>query len=301
MRGSPRRTLMARHRTPLRYPGGKQRLAPFINEVLVANDADRWNYVEAYAGGAGVGMELLLEDRVKRVHLNDCSRPIYAFWRAILDHPEAFCRRISRAALTLDAWRKHRDVVRAQAEHDVLDLGFSTFFLNRCNRSGVLTGGVIGGLQQQGEWLIDARFPRQELIRRIETIATRAHRVTVTNLDAEVFLSTKVAKMPAQTLVYCDPPYFSRAKRLYLDTYDTTDHARLATAIQKVKQPWMVSYDSHPTIAALYQRRRRFTYRLSYSAISAYAGRELFIFSDRLKIPETSVLDFVAEGLKRLA
>lgn len=292
---------MARHRTPLRYPGGKQRLAPFISEVLDANDAESWSYVEPYAGGAGVGMELLLDNRVRRVYLNDSSRPIYAFWRSVLDQPDAFCSRISRAALTLETWRKHRDVVRDQSKHDLLDLGFSTFFLNRCNRSGVLTGGVIGGQQQQGDWLIDARFPRAELIRRVEAIATRANRVSVTNLDAEVFLATKVAKLPAETLVYCDPPYFARAKRLYLDSYTEADHARLAKAIQKVKQPWLLSYDSHATIAALYQDRRQFTYRLSYSAISAYAGRELFIFSDKLKVPATSALSYVADGLKRLA
>lgn len=161
---------MPRYRTPLRYPGGKQRLAPFVAEVLDRNSAYANNYVEPYAGGAGVAMELLLSDRVKRVYLNDSSVHIYAFWKSILTEPEGFCRRISRASLTLDAWRAHREIVRHPERHDLSDLGFSTFVLNRCNRSGVLTAGVIGGTEQRGEWRIDARFPRNELIQRIERI-----------------------------------------------------------------------------------------------------------------------------------
>jgi DNA adenine methylase len=292
---------MPRYQTPLRYPGGKQRLAPFIAEILEHNRAVDWDYVEPYAGGAGVALELLLDGRVARVHLNDSSRHIYAFWKTILSDPDGFCRRIARASLNLNAWRAHREVVRHPDKHDLADLGFSTFFLNRCNRSGVLTAGVIGGLNQRGRWRIDARFPRNELIKRIEAIAAQKRRIAVTNLDAEDFMRQRVNALPRTTLVYCDPPYFARAKRLYLNVYEPDDHVRLAASIQtKLRRPWIVSYDSHPSIAALYRGRRRFHYSISYSAIRSYEGRELFIFSDALRIPRSSTLSGVAAGLRRL-
>ena len=292
---------MPRYRTPLRYPGGKQRLAPFIAEILERNDAIGWNYVEPYAGGAGVAIELLLDRKVGHIYLNDSSRHIYAFWKAILSDAGGFCRRIARVSLTLDAWRAHREVVRQPGQHDLHDLGFSTFFLNRCNRSGVLTAGVIGGKSQRGRWRIDARFPRNELIRRIEAIAERRRHITVSNLDAEEFMRQRVNALPRQTLVYCDPPYFARAKRLYLNSYQPEDHIRLARAIQgKLRRPWLVSYDSHPTITALYCKRRRFPYSISYSAIKAYQGRECFIFSDGLEIPRTSALPYITQALPRL-
>jgi DNA adenine methylase len=210
---------MPRNCTPLRYPGGKQRLVPFISEVMELNDALGWNYVEPYAGGAGVAIELLLDGKVGHVYLNDSSLHIYAFWKAVLSDPDGFCRRISRASLTLAAWKLHREVVRRPDEHDLLDLGFSTFYLNRCNRSGILTAGVIGGLDQGGKWRIDARFPRNELIKRVENIALRRRSITVSNLDAEFFITQKVNALSPKTLVYCDPPYFAKAKRLYLNTY----------------------------------------------------------------------------------
>ena len=291
---------MARYGTPLRYPGGKQRLAPFIAEILEYNKAIGWDYAEPYAGGSGVAIELLLDRKVGHIHLNDSSRHIYAFWKSILTDPDAFCRRISRASLTLDAWRAHRKVVRYPEHHDVHDLGFSTFFLNRCNRSGVLTAGVIGGLNQRGRWLINARFTRNELIKRIETIAARGRQITVTNLDAEDFMTERVNAMPRTTLVYCDPPYFARAERLYLDVYEPADHSRLAKFIQKkLRRPWVVSYDNHPTIAALYRGRRQFPYAIQYSAIRAYEGSETFIFSDGLKIPPTSAVSYIDRALAR--
>lgn len=292
---------MPKFRTPLRYPGGKQRLTPFVGEILEANYGDGCCYAEPYAGGAGVAMELLLDGRVRQVYLNDSSVHIYAFWQSMLSDPEEFCRKISRASLTVEAWKRHRAVVRSPGDHDRADLGFSTFYLNRCNRSGILTGGVIGGLGQLGRYRIDARFPRAELIKRIEAIATRKNRISVTNLDAEMFMVERVNALPKDTLVYCDPPYFERAERLYLNAYQPDDHARVARTIQRhLKRPWIISYDSHTAIAKLYSKRRMFRYSLQYSAIQAYAGTELFVFSDDLEIPKTSRLPYVAAGLKRL-
>lgn len=290
---------MSRYRTPLRYPGGKQRLAPFVAEILDSNNAVGWNYVEPYAGGAGVAMELLLDDKVGHVYLNDSSLHLYAFWTTILGDPDGFCRRISRASLTVDHWKRHREIVRHPADHSPADVGFSTFYLNRCNRSGVLTGGVIGGLSQQGRWRLDVRFSRNELVKRIEAIAVRQNQITVTNLDAEEFMVKRVNRLAPQTIVYCDPPYYERAERLYLNTYVREDHGRLAKVIQrKLTRPWFVSYDDHPDILSFYRERRTFRYTLQYSAIRAYAGREVFVFSDDLELPRTSVLPNIARGLR---
>lgn len=289
---------MKQYRTPLRYPGGKQRLAPFVRELLTANNLIGGHYVEPYAGGAGVAFELLMDNHVNHVHLNDSSYPIFAFWNSVLRHPDEMCRRIMDATLSVDEWKRRREIVRHPSAHDELEVGFSTLYLNRCNRSGVLTGGLIGGLDQTGEWKMDARFPRNKLVQRIEAIAARQNSITLRNLDAETFMREHVPTLPNNTLVYCDPPYFGPAGTLYLNWYKSDDHARVAAVIQQLPRRWVVSYDNVPEIRELYQERRSFVYYLQYNARRVYKGQEIFIFSDDLAIPFESSLSYVDEALQ---
>jgi len=290
---------MSQHRTPLRYPGGKQRLAPFVKELLIENKLVGGHYVEPYAGGAGVAFELLLSNQVSHIHLNDSSVPIYAFWNSVISRPEDFCRRIKSASLTVEEWKKHREIVRNPVNQDEFELGFSTFYLNRCNRSGVLSGGLIGGILQAGKWKMDARFSRNELIRRIEVIAAKQGAITLRNMDAEKFILEYIPTLPAKTFVYCDPPYFEKSSRLYLDRYEKKDHERIALVIQKhLSKKWIVSYDGAPEIISYYQSRKSFMYDLQYNAAKVYKGREIFIFSDNVKLPSTSSLPYIDCAIK---
>lgn len=289
---------MSRYRTPLRYPGGKQKLTPFIREILKENDCIGGDYVEPYAGGAGVALELLLDGHVKHIHLNDSFYPLFAFWNSILTQPEAFCRLIFTASLTIDEWKKRRTLVREPERHSELEVGFSMFFLNRCNRSGVLSGGVIGGLNQVGQWKIDARFTRNELIRRIESIAEKRESITLTNLDAETYISKNIPKLPRKTFVYCDPPYFEKSGRLYTNVYKPEDHVRVANLIQeKLRRKWIVSYDGVFEILSYYAKRKAFLYDLQYNASKVYKGREVFIFSDEIRIPTESSMPNISEAI----
>ncbi len=293
---------MTRYVTPLRYPGGKHALWPFVAEIMSANDLSGGEYAEPYAGGAGVALALLFSGAARRIHLNDISRPVYSFWRSVVSKPDELCRLISSATLSVDEWRRQRAILMGSPRNvSQLELGFSLFYLNRCNRSGIPTGGVIGGLDQTGRWGIDARFPKLELIRRIEAIAAHRSQIRVKNMDAEEFLIDYVSELPSDTLVYCDPPYFHQSGRLYLDHYSPDDHASVADTIQEcLWHPWIVSYDTAKEIKVHYRDRRSFTYELRYAAAVARAGRETFFFSDDLRIPGTSELKNIRHGLRQL-
>ncbi len=272
-------------RTPLRYPGGKQKLTPFIEEILKENNI-REHYVEPYAGGSGIAIQLLISKKIKHVHLNDIDRGIYAFWHSILNKTEKFCNKIMTVSLTVEEWRKQQQVVRNKKKNNLFDLGFATFYLNRCNRSGVISGGVIGGLNQDGNYKIDARFSRSDLIRRIEAISIFKKQISISNLDAEKYIENYIPNLPKDSLIYFDPPYFNKAKDLYINSYQEEDHARLAKSIQrKVRHKWILSYDGVPEILNLYQKRRHFIYDLQYSVAKNYKGKEVFVFSDKINLP----------------
>ncbi|NTV24943.1 MAG: DNA adenine methylase [Chlorobiaceae bacterium] len=284
------------NRTPLRYPGGKQRLAPFIGEILEINGIDG-NYVEPYAGGAGVALELLLAKKIKRIHLNDSDIRIYAFWHAVKNENEKLCGRILSASLTIEEWERRREVLKSPEQYSLFEVGYSTFYMNRCNRSGVLNAGVIGGLNQSGNYKMDARFSRNDLIRRIELIGLYGDSIFLSNLDAEEFIDNYVPVLDDNSLLYFDPPYYNKAKDLYLNSYKPKDHERISRAIRNVAKPWVLSYDNVPEIIELYSAMSHFTYDLQYSAARNYKGKEVFVFSDFLKLPKSCGLRYIDKEL----
>lgn len=288
-------------KTPLRYPGGKQKLTPFVEEILKVNNIVNGHYVEPYAGGAGVGLELLLTKKVNAIHLNDSDLGIFAFWHSILNSPDRFCEMISRASLTIEEWKKRREIVKNPKSQDLFELGFSVFYLNRCNRSGVLSAGVIGGLNQDGNYKMNARFNRDELIRRVEVISLYRDKIFISNSNAEDFILNYIPNLPDNTLVYLDPPYFVKGSDLYLNSYQKEDHIRISHVIQnQIDKPWILSYDGAPPIIDLYKERRYFLYDLQYSVGRSYKGKEIFIFDDKINLPDNCKLKNIEIGLANL-
>lgn len=275
------------HFSPLRYPGGKGKLAAFVKSLVVANGLADGDYVEPFAGGAAVAMELLLQEYVSHIHINDISRPVYAFWKSVLFHTDALCRLVRGTPLTIKAWDKQKAVLMNAKDHDELALGFATFYLNRTNRSGILNGGIIGGRDQTGAWKIDARYNAPELINRITSIAKMKARITLTRRDALKFLTSGVRKWKKNTLIYLDPPYYDKARDLYYDFYKHDDHAAVAKFVQKNirRQHWMVSYDNAAPIHQLYAGCEHIVYRVGYSARERSDGAEVMFFDDELVVP----------------
>lgn len=281
---SPRRL---NHFTPLRYPGGKGKLAAYVKRLMKANRLLDGEYVEPYAGGAAIALELLFHEYVSRIHINDVSRPVYAFWKCVLDETDELCRLIRDTPRTVEARDVQKTILMNQADHEDLALGFATFYLNRTNRSGILNAGMIGGRDQTGRWKIDARYNATELIYRVSSIASLRSRIRLTRKDALAFLSEGSLKWPEKTLIYCDPPYYIKGRDLYYDFYQHDDHARVAALVTEkvIRQKWIVSYDNVPAIRDLYEGSRRVIYNIGYSARSARKGTEVMFFSETLDIP----------------
>jgi DNA adenine methylase len=286
LKSEPRRLI---HFTPLRYPGGKGKLARYIQRLIEVNQLVGGEYVEPYAGGCGVAFYLLLQGHVTRIRINDVSRPVYCFWRSVLNWTEELCQLVVDTPLSVKSWDKQKAILRNASEHDDLTLGFATFFLNRTNRSGILNGGIIGGRDQTGPWKIDARYNAHELVHRIQAIAKMKSRVSLTRQDALSFLRTGVKKWPTETLIYLDPPYFRKGRDLYYDFYAPEDHAHVAEFVREnIKcQKWIVSYDNERAIRKLYKTSAHIVYNIGYSARSSRIGSEIMFFSRGLKAPPT--------------
>lgn len=278
-----------RYPTPLRYPGGKQKLGDLFSRVLSLNRLTGATYVEAFAGGAGVALYLLRNQIVDSIHLNDLDRSIYAFWFAVTQHNSKLCTMIDRTPITVEEWDRQKQVQREKNTAPLLDLGFSTLFLNRANRSGILRAGMIGGRRQAGRWKVDARFNKTSLVERVSTLRAFSASITTTCVDALSLLSA--TDWPPKVFFYLDPPYFTKSRDLYLNRYEARDHSALAEVVAgRLLRPWIVTYDDAAQLRKLYRGFRRRPYSLTYTADSRHQGREVMILSRGLRMPDLPIV-----------
>ena len=195
--------------SPLRYPGGKKKLANFISDAIILNDIQGGTYIEPFAGGSNVALFLLFQEQVSKIVINDVDRSIYAFWHSVIYNTDKLCERIIETQITIQEWEKQKEIQRDKEKANLLDLGFSTFFLNRTNRSGIINAGPIGGKKQNGNWKIDVRFNKDDLINRIKKIALYESRINLYNKDAIALINEIISELDEHCLIYFDPPYLT--------------------------------------------------------------------------------------------
>jgi len=271
--------------SPLRYPGGKNKLAKFIALICEKNNING-HYVEPYAGGASVALYLLMNGYVKEITINDLDGGIYAFWYSILNDTEKFCSKIKNTEITVENWRKFKKI-HSNKDVKMFDLGFATFFLNRTNRSGIIDGGIIGGKEQEGIYKIDCRFNKKDLIKRIQLIAQHKEKIHLYNLDAlELIRKIKKEDKNQNTIFYFDPPYYLKGPSLYMSHYKNDDHEKISKEIQNIKKvQWIVSYDNVKEIKKLYSGLKKKEYSFSHVAYETREGKEILFFSPDLFVP----------------
>ena len=274
--------------TPLRYPGGKARFAPFIARLMKMNGLFEAHYFEPYAGGAGVALELLFHGNAKHVHINDLDPAIHDFWLAITTIPDEVLQLLHDTPVNIEQWLYWRSVLRGEVEVDLAERGFATLFMNRTNHSGVLKGGVIGGLKQDGTYKIDARMKKNDLAARIEMVALHSSCISIYREDAFSLLSRCKDFLPKESLIYLDPPYYVKGQGLYRNFYEHEDHVRIANLMQSnaFTRPWVVSYDNVIEIQNMYKASRSLSYGLNYTAQVRYIGSEVMFFKTGLRVPE---------------
>jgi len=273
--------------SPLRYPGGKGRLSDFIELLFKGNCLNGGHYVEPYAGGASIALSLLINEYASVAHINDFDYSVFCFWDSIINKPDEFCKKILDTSITVEEWKRQKYIQNNKQEFDSLEVGFSTFFLNRTNRSGILKGGIIGGLEQHGQWKIDARFNKTDLAKRIKRVSLYKNRIKLYNQDAVSLIPKIAAELPSNSLIYFDPPYYKKGRDLYINFYKHEDHEKIFNVINGLGDiNWIVSYDNVKPIRDLYSKFRQTTFDINYHAGNASKGSEVFVFSDNLWVPE---------------
>lgn len=272
--------------SPLRYPGGKAAMAPLLRRIRSLNGLGQHSVAEPFAGGAGAALEMLMAEDTHHIAINDLDPLIADFWWALLNQSKRFLRLVDETPLTIDEWKNQRSIQEKPRQYSRLRRGFATFYLNRCNRSGIiLKGGPIGGYNQRGSWKVDARFNRQRLRERCSRVVEYRDRIRISCLDGLQFVETCSND---RIFLFIDPPYYNKGPKLYLNALDHTYHERLGILLESNQEvPWVVTYDDCPEIRALYEAWAQVRpFGLRYSASGAAQGKEVCIVPKWMQLPD---------------
>lgn len=269
----------------LRYPGGKSALSGLLGLIRKLNGLGDRAIAEPFGGGAGASLKLLYLEETPEIYVNDADRSIYDFWWSVTHRSKSFSTLISKTRVSMAEWRRQRGVYRSRNRIGRLRKGFAAFYLNRCNRSGIImNGGPIGGIKQTGEWKLDARFNKTALQERCEKLFEYRSRIHVSGCDGIEFIDSLEERSP---FFFIDPPYFDKGKTLYLNVLDEDYHSRLAQRLKVMPNaPWVLTYDDCPEIRKLYRGWANIRpFGLRYAASDRRSGKELLISPKWLKLP----------------
>lgn len=272
--------------SPLRYPGGKHKLYAYVSQLMIENKCT--TYIEPFAGGSALALGLLLNGVAKKIIINDYDYTIFCFWKSILENTDAFINKMLNTQINMSEWYIQKDIRENLDSYSELEVGFSTFFLNRTNRSGVIDkAGPIGGYEQVGNYKIDCRFNKKELEKKIRKIAAHRDKIMVTNLEAVDFINKNILKT-RNSLVFFDPPYYNKGPGLYTNFYQHGDHENLSKVILNLlkNRKWIVSYDNTNEIKSMYRSVDSVIFGLQYSLQNKRSCSEVMFFSNKVVRPD---------------
>lgn len=276
--------------SPLRYPGGKAKITPLVNLLMESSGIKNGTYIEPFVGGGGVALSLLFNNKVENIVINDYDVAIYSIWNAIINETEDLIALIEDTPISVETWKKQKEIYATQKDKYSIELAFATFYLNRTNRSGIIKAGPIGGYDQTGNYLIDARYNKTDLIKRIKNISAYKDKIILYNSEIRDFIINFLPHYNDNSFIYFDPPYFKKGKELYKNFFNLTDHCDIAKLICNLNIPWMLTYDDEQEIVDLYKEKHIKRYEINHSAANKGRNKEIIALSDNFW-PSTDALD----------
>ena len=285
--------------SPLRYPGSKKRLSQYIEKVIELNQIDSTLFVELFAGGSSISLYLLENNLVNSIGLVEKDPLVASFWQVVFSkNPNDLnwlIEQVSSIDISVEKWNE----LKKATPNNKRERAFACLFLNRTSFSGIIapSSGPIGGQNQESEYKIDCRFPREKIICRLQQAASLRNKVKfVWNLHWKNGLM-RIKKMqnsgslPENILYYLDPPFFHKADRLYSFYFSDKDHEILRDTVLSLQDHWILSYDYCDDVRRLYENNELTHIELLYSA-SQNAGSKVakeVIISNLTSLPTNEI------------
>jgi DNA adenine methylase len=230
-------------RSPFRYAGGKTWLIPQIRRWLASLPSRPSEFIEAFAGGASVGLTVGIEARAEHVTLIELDRDVSVVWEAIFGgRSEALCDRLLTFKMTRDS---ARDIIESKPR-SIVDRAFRTLVRNRVLHGGILAPGAsMMNEGENGRGVLSRWYPAT-LANRIRSLALHRSRFAALPLDGVGVIRSNANR--SDTAFFVDPPYTVAGRRLY--TCHQIDHEELFDACSRVQGAVLLTYDNTPQVRA---------------------------------------------------
>ncbi|MCL4480065.1 MAG: DNA adenine methylase [Candidatus Thermoplasmatota archaeon] len=287
--------------TPLRYPGGKTWILPYIKEFLRFHHMNLGTIVEPFAGSASVSIGLLKDNLADLAYICENDPLIFAFWESVLYRNNEFIESVRHLQITMDTWYDFKKYLEhdVKAKYDSIELGLAFLFYNRTNYSGIIKAGPIGGKRQLSKYTMQCRFNIDRIIKKIHELAELSDKVKIFFSDGIDFIRKFDRSVyESDVFFYIDPPYYNAGKVLYRNYFNDDDHSKLASILTEMETPWLVSYDESDFIYGLYTTSKSHYVYTDYQAGNLKRGMRELLFSNR-KIPPIATEVKIDAGITR--
>lgn len=263
------------YRSPLRYPGGKQKAISQIASILPDKVAE---YREPMVGGGSVFLHARSINLAKKYWINDKFPELVSFWKVVQD--PKLCARLQQDLEKLrtsfqspEQAKEYFLKARSEQTDDSYRLAFLFFFFNRVTFSGTTRAGGFSSAAS------NTRFTASS-IERLCSMPSALDGVTISNHEFEEL----IVHPGDDVFLFLDPPYFT-ATKLYgrNGSLHQFDHERLASLLRKTEHRFLITYDDCDEIRNMYQWAKIKTWSLQYgmnncnSQKLSKVGSEIFI------------------------
>lgn len=262
-------------KSPLRYPGGKQKA---LNQIIPHLPENINEYREPFIGGGSVflAVKQLFNHQIKHYWINDLNFDLYCFWLSAQNEIQLMVDKVNEFKENNKNGRElYHYFTSDDSKLNNFERAVRFFVLNRITFSGTVDS---GGYSQQA---FEKRFTDSS-IERLLKLSECLDSIAITNYDYESIL----LKEGENVFIFLDPPYLvAKKSKLYGRKgflHTSFDHERFAENMKKCQHKWLITYDDSPEIRELFHFANITEWTLqygmnNYKKTSAAKGQELFI------------------------
>lgn len=264
---------MTKIRSPLRYPGGKQRV---LKRILERTPEQITEYREPFLGGGSVFIALKQIYPNAKFKIGDFNRDLCSFWVTLRDNSNDFIDEIIRIKKTTKNGRElHKKLKSQKNNNEIFQQAIRFYVLNRITYSGTIDS---GGYSEQA---FRKRFTFSR-ISQLKGVSDLLQGVEILNESYEKLLFENGENV----FIYLDPPYWkSRKSKLYGkngDLHSFFDHFKFAQDVAKCEHHWLMTCDNSKIMRELFSENNRRPENWSYGMTNVNGrktiiGNELFV------------------------